>query len=127
MRPVPPAQLRIVIVDDEPTVRVTLGRAIARQPDMAVVGEAAEGGAALSLIDETAPDVVVMDVTMPGISGVDVVRGLRAAGDRTPVLFLTGDVGAIEGTRDIECSRVLLKAAGGVRETLDALRQVGGL
>lgn len=116
--------LRVLIVDDEPTVRLTVGRAIAREADMAVVSEASDGRAALRLIRRLSPDVVLMDVGMPGISGIDVARRLRARGDQTPVLFFTGDPTAVAQASTIERSRVILKAGGRSRDVLDALRQV---
>lgn len=118
------APLHVLIVDDETTVRLTLARAISRQDDMRVAGEAADGPSALRLVAELAPDVVLMDVTMPGPSGIDVVRQLRTIGDETPVLFFTGDPGALERAGGIEHSQVLVKAAGGMRDALAALRQV---
>lgn len=118
------SRLRVLVVDDEANIRTTLGRAIERQPDMAVVAEAEDGATALQLALLHSPDVILMDVTMPVLSGIDAVRCLRHQGVRTPVLFLTGDPGAVERARDIDHSRVILKAAGGIGETLAALRQV---
>lgn len=121
------ALLRVLIVDDDPTVRLTLDRVIGRQRDMISVGEAVGGRKALREIRRRAPDVIVMDVGMPGVSGIDVARRLRACGDATPVLFFTGDSTAIERAADIDRSRVVLKAGGQLREMLDALRQVSAV
>lgn len=121
------ALLRVLIVDDDPTVRLTLDRVIGCQRDMTCVGEAVDGRTALREIRRRAPDVIVMDVGMPGMSGIDVARRLRTSGDATPVLFLTGDSTAIERAADIDRSRVVLKAGGQLREMLDALRQVSAV
>jgi len=116
--------IRVLIVDDEPIVRLTLSRAIARQADMAVVGEAADGAAAVTIVERLRPDVVVMDVTMPGPSGIETAIELRSRGIGTPILFFTGDPGAIDRAKAIEASRVLIKAGGGAAEALDAIRQL---
>lgn len=119
-----PIPLRVLVADDEPTVLAALGRVIGRQADMTMVANASDGLLALRLVAEHVPDVVVLDVGMPGLSGVDVARRLRAAGDTTPVLFLTGDPTAIDQTRGIEQCRVVLKAAVQISEVLDAVRQL---
>lgn len=119
--------LRVLVVDDEPTVRLTLRRAIARQSDMAVVSEAPDGATALRLVRRLSPDVVVMDVAMPGMTGLDVARRLRARGDDTPVLFFTGDHTAAERAGTIARTGVVLKAAGTFRDVLDALRQLSSM
>ncbi|HVE93938.1 MAG TPA: response regulator transcription factor [Acidimicrobiales bacterium] len=116
--------IRVLIVDDEALVRVTLGRTIGRQADMLVIGEAGDGPAAIALVEARAPDVVVMDVTMPGPSGIETALELRARGIRTPILFFTGDPGAVDRAAAIQSSRVLMKAGGGAAEALAALRQL---
>lgn len=121
-----PITLRVLIVDDDPTVRLTLGRVISRQRDMTSVGEAVDGRTALREIRRRAPDVVVMDVGLPDVSGIEVAHRLRANGDTTPVLFLTGDATAVERTAGIDRTCIVLKAGGQLGEMLAALRQVSG-
>lgn len=118
------ASIRVLIVDDEPIVRLTLGRAIGRQPDMMVVGEAADGAGVIRTVKALRPDVVIMDVTMPGLSGIEVAIELRRRGIRTPILFFTGDPGAFDKAKRVEASRVLLKAGGGAAEALAAVRHL---
>src|SRR4051794_36453484 len=78
---------RILVVDDEPAVRDALDRALRLERyDVAL---AADGQEALDRIAEGAYDVVVLDVAMPRIDGIEVSRRLRDAGDRTPLLMLT--------------------------------------
>lgn len=119
--------LRVLIVDDDPTVRLTLGRVIGRQRDMTSVGEAVDGRTALREIRRQAPDVIVMDVGLPDVSGIDVAHRLRAHGDTTPVLFLTGDATAVERAAGIDRTCIVLKAGGQLGEMLEALRQVSGV
>jgi two-component system response regulator MprA len=78
---------QILVVDDEPAVRQALARALSLE--RYGVALAADGIEALERLSAERFDVVVLDVSMPQISGIEVCRRLRAAGDRTPVLMLT--------------------------------------
>jgi two-component system, OmpR family, response regulator MprA len=79
--------MRVLVVDDERAVRGSVRRALALEGYQ--VAEAAGGREALDALRERAPDVVVLDVLMPDVDGLEVCRRLRAAGDRVPVLMLT--------------------------------------
>ena len=81
--------IRIVLVDDQELVRAGFRMVLDAQPDITVVGEAADGEAALALLERTAADVVVMDVRMPRLDGVAATRRICQAGDRPRVLMLT--------------------------------------
>lgn len=83
--------IRALIVDDEPLARERVRSLLAACPDVDVVGEAGDGPAALTLYDETTPDVVFLDVQMPGLSGLDVAsEWRRQAAPRMPVIvFVT--------------------------------------
>jgi two-component system response regulator MprA len=78
---------RILVVDDEPSVQQALSRAFTLE--RYTVELAADGVAALDALADEHFDAVVLDVTMPGVSGIEVCRRLRASGDRSPVLMLT--------------------------------------
>jgi DNA-binding NarL/FixJ family response regulator len=84
-----PPKLRILLVDDQPLFRRALATLISGQFDMIVVGEAENGRDALDKVRALQPDLVVMDVNMPGASGVDGVSAIRAAGFTTPIVMLT--------------------------------------
>jgi two-component system, NarL family, nitrate/nitrite response regulator NarL len=84
-----PPNIRILLVDDQTLFRRALRGLIDEQPDMTVVGEAANGREALVQVRGTTPDLVVMDVQMPGGNGVEGVRGIREAGIATPIVMLT--------------------------------------
>jgi DNA-binding NarL/FixJ family response regulator len=71
-------KLRIVLADDHPVLRSGLRALLADEPDIAVVGEAADGPAALALTAELLPDVLVLDVSIPGLTGVQVGERVRA-------------------------------------------------
>jgi DNA-binding NarL/FixJ family response regulator len=79
---------RVVVVDDHDLFRTGLMNLLTEQ-GIHVVGEAASGEAAVKLVRDVAPDVAVMDIHMPGISGVDATRELAAVAPRTRVVVLT--------------------------------------
>ncbi|WP_380283968.1 response regulator [Kitasatospora purpeofusca] len=81
--------IRILIVDDEALLRMAFGTVLEAQPDMAPVGEAADGAEAVRLARELRPDVVLMDVRMPGTDGIEATRGVIRASPRSRVLILT--------------------------------------
>jgi DNA-binding NarL/FixJ family response regulator len=81
--------LRVLVVDDHPTFRRGLGALLASLPDVELVGEAADGEAAVEYARDLAPDVVVMDLDMPGLGGVEATRRIVAAQPAVAVLVLT--------------------------------------
>ncbi|MFC9326174.1 response regulator [Kitasatospora sp. NPDC057015] len=81
--------VRVVLADDQPLVRSGLRVLITDTPDLEVVGEAATGEEAVRLVDETGPDVVVMDIRMPGIGGIEATRRITAGPWASRVLVLT--------------------------------------
>jgi len=84
-----PNRLRVVIVDDQQLVRHAM-RNILTVPDIEVIAEADDGESALELVTEMAPDVVVMDLGLPGISGIEATRSLATVAPLCRVLVLTG-------------------------------------
>ncbi|MFI6843138.1 response regulator [Kitasatospora sp. NPDC050467] len=81
--------IRVVLVDDQPLVRSGLRVIMADHPDLDVVGEAGSGTEAVRLAREVSPDVVVMDIRMPGMDGIEATRLITAASGSTRVLVLT--------------------------------------
>ena len=84
-----PPKLRVLLVDDQPLFRRALATLIGAQFDMTVVGEGENGRDALEKVRALQPDLVVMDVNMPGADGVDGVNAIRGAGFATPIVMLT--------------------------------------
>ncbi|MFI2664074.1 response regulator [Micromonospora carbonacea] len=81
--------IRVLLVDDQPLIRAGLRVLMADVPDIDVVGEAGTGAEAVRLAREVAPDVVLMDLRMPGTDGIAATREITAGGGPTRVLVLT--------------------------------------
>lgn len=81
--------IRILIADDHPVVRSGLKAILASQPDFAIVGEAADGATAVTLYAAEQPDVVLMDLRMPGLDGVAAIAQIRQADTTARILVLT--------------------------------------
>ncbi|KAB7744185.1 response regulator [Nostocoides sp. F2B08] len=81
--------IRVLLVDDQTLVRAGIRSLLSLAEDVDVVGEAGDGQAALDLIADTQPDVVLLDLRMPVLDGIGTLRGLRAARHRPAVLVLT--------------------------------------
>jgi two-component system, NarL family, nitrate/nitrite response regulator NarL len=83
------ARVRVVVADDHPLYRDGITRAIRERPDLELVGEATDGRRALLLIQDLAPDVAVLDINMPSLTGLQVVTALTDLESPTRVLVLT--------------------------------------
>ena len=83
------APIRILVADDHPVVRGGLVALLRTIPDLAVVGEVSDGDAAVREVHLLRPDVVLMDVRMPGLDGVEATRRIRSGVPGTRVLILT--------------------------------------
>ena len=82
-------RVRVLVADDHPLYREGIVRAVKERPDLELVGEAADGRAALALIKTLEPDVAVLDIRMPGLEGTQVLTALKRDGNTTEVLFLS--------------------------------------
>ncbi|MEV0664842.1 response regulator [Actinomadura luteofluorescens] len=120
--------IRVLLADDQPLIRAGLRVLIADTPGMEVAGEAGTGAEAVGLVAETAPDVVVMDIRMPDMDGIEATRRIRRAGPGTArVLMLTtfDDDDYVYGSLRAGASGFLVKDMA-LEEILAAIRVVAG-
>lgn len=115
--------IRVVVADDHKVVRAGIRELLSDEPDIQVVGEARNGREAVEIALAVRPDVVVMDINMPELSGVEATRQIRAAAPQVRVLVLTAyqDDPYIYGLLDAGASGYILKTAEG-QELVRAVR-----
>jgi two-component system invasion response regulator UvrY len=119
--------IRVVIADDHPLVRAGLRQVLADEPAIEVVGEAADGDETVAVLRTTEPDVVLLDITMPGAPFPGLLRLLRSAFPRIEVLIVT-----MHG-EDQFAVRALKEGAAGYltkqqppEEVISAIKQIAG-
>ena len=133
---------RVLVADDHPLFREALAAAIARRPDLELAGAVADGRAALEEIRRGVPDVAVLDVRMPGLDGLDVLRALQRDRSPTRVLMLSAirdsqvvyaalGAGAAgywskDAERDAICDAIAAVAAGAVVLSPEAQSTLAG-
>ncbi|GIE93280.1 response regulator [Paractinoplanes rishiriensis] len=117
--------IRVVLADDEAIMRAGLRMLLSDEPDMEVVGEAADGAEAVRLVERLRPDVVLMDARMPGLDGIGAARQIGQNHPEVRVLVLTTfdeDV-LVDGALRAGVAGFLLKVSP-PEQLLDALREV---
>ena len=121
----PHGLIRVGIVDDHPVVRDGLAAILGLQPDIKVVGEAATGREACALFDRQRPDVLLLDLKMPGMDGLEVVQTLCAAHPEARIVILTTYGGDEDIFRSLKAGAkgYLLKDAPR-QQILEAIRTV---
>jgi DNA-binding NarL/FixJ family response regulator len=120
-----PIRIRVFCVDDHPLLREGIATLINNQPDMAVVGQASTGGEALQGYREHQPDVTLMDIRLPDISGIDAMIAIRNEFPDARVIMLTTSEGDVEIQRALEAgARGYMLKSMPPKDLVDAVRQV---
>lgn len=116
--------IRVLVVDDHPVMRSGLRAAISAQPDMDVVGEAADGNECLEVFEKVLPDVTLLDLQMPHMDGFQAMGALRARFPLAPIVVLTTYAGDARVSRALAmgATSYLLKDANG-QEIVEAVRR----
>ena len=118
-------KIRIIIADDHAVVREGTRTLLEREEDMQVVGEATDGEEAIRLIEKLKPDVAILDISMPKLSGIEVTRQIKPRFPSTAILILTAydDDEYIFALLEAGAAGYLLKSVHG-REIVQAVRSV---
>jgi DNA-binding NarL/FixJ family response regulator len=122
-----PAPIKVAIVDDDEGIRAGLAALIRRAPDCRLTGDYPDAESALKEIPKNPPDVVLMDINLPGMNGVECVRQLKAALPQVQFLMLTvyEDSDSLFNSLKAGASGYLLKRTASGR-LLDSIRDVHG-
>ena len=117
--------LRIFLADDHTVMREGLKSLVNAQSDMDVIGEADNGRATLQRVRELQPDVIILDISMPDLNGIQVTERLKRMGHKTTVLVLTAhdDNGYLRQLLEVGASGYVLKKAA-AEELINAIRVV---
>ncbi|MBX3278611.1 MAG: response regulator transcription factor [Acidobacteria bacterium] len=118
-------RIRVLCVDDHPLLREGIAAIVNNQPDMLLVAEAGNGGEAIQQFRKYRPDVTLMDLRLPDISGIDALIAIRAEFDEAKVVMLTTYEGDVEIQRSLEAgARGYLLKSMPPKEMIEAIRQV---
>jgi len=120
-------KIRVMCVDDHPIVREGMAAIITLQPDMTMVGTAATGREAIQRYEELRPDVALVDLRLPDMSGFDVIKAIRDKFPNARIVVLSSHEGDVDIQRALEAGAQGYVAKGIVRdELLDIIRGVHG-
>src|SRR5262245_50443641 len=79
----------ILIADNDPQFRALIRKLLAQEPDLQVVGEAADGAEAMRLADQLQPDILVMELIMPGVNGLEATQRIKVEHPATKIILMT--------------------------------------
>ena len=119
--------IRLLLVDDQPAVRRGLGLRFHLEPDLEVVGEASTGAEALALAQTLTPDVVLMDIAMPEMDGIEATVALRRAVPQSAVVILSiHDDAQTRGRAQAAGAVAFVEKRGATEALLSAIRLAAG-
>ena len=119
------SKAKILIADDHPLLREALSEALSAQEDMEVIGEAGDGEEAVRLTSKLGPDIVVMDIMMPKVDGIEASRQIKKVAPNVAILILTAydDDNYVLGLLEAGAAGYLLKSARG-QDIIKAIRSI---
>jgi NarL family two-component system response regulator LiaR len=122
-----PDKVRVIIAEDHTVVREGTRQLLEREPDIEVIGEAANGAEAVALVQDLAPDVAILDIAMPVMTGIEATKRIKALSPSTAVLILTAydDDGYVFALLQAGAAGYLLKDVPSA-EVARAIRSVYG-
>lgn len=125
MKPVSDAKTRILIIDDHPITREGLANLIRQTGDLTVCGEAADAEHSVAMIVELKPDLVVLDISLPGRSGIELLKDIRALKPTLPVLIISMHDESLYAERALRSGArgYMMKQEGGTR-LIQGIREV---
>jgi DNA-binding NarL/FixJ family response regulator len=122
-----PEKIRVLVVDDHPVLREGIAVLLAQQPDLLMVGEASTGREAIEQFRQTRPDVTLMDIQMPDMSGIDAIIAIREEAPDARIVVLTTYEGDVLAWRALKAGAHAYVLKGNVRKDLaDTIRAVHG-
>ena len=118
-------KIKIIIVDDHPLIKEGLKQILSFYPDIEIVSEGSNGSEAISIVSETSCDILLLDINMPVMSGLDALKIIRQTNPYLKVLLLTveNDFGTLREAIDLKVNGYILKESAGSTLT-DAIRHV---
>ena len=120
-----PKRARVLIVDDHPTVREGLAFKIGRQPDLEVCGEAADVSEALCLLDDTQPDIAVVDISLKTGNGIDLIKRFKDRNDHVRILVWSMHSESLYAERALRAGAMgYVNKDQATEETIKAIRRL---
>ena len=119
------SQIKILLVDDHAVVRMGFKMLIEAEDDITVIGEAESGEVAIKLFQELKPDIIVMDITMPGIGGIEAIDRIMAKDKNTKILVLSAHEDSVHPKRVLNAGAMgYLTKRSAAEELIKALKSI---
>ena len=119
------SQIKILLVDDHAVVRMGFKMLIEAETDIKVIGEAESGEAAVKLFQELKPDIIVMDITMPGIGGLEAIDRIMAKDKNTKILVLSAHEDSVHPKRVLNAGAMgYLTKRSAAEELIKAIKSI---